>query len=579
MIGKKEARMHRIRARSSASLALAAISAIVCVVLAGCGSGIPEPATVSEARAACAGEECHDVAVEAHAAGVHRSLGCGECHADAAEHAADPHGVRAAIDWTIDGCARCHATIAATYLYDDNAKVGPFGGSQREPAIDKVDEFPLYNTIIAGHGFTRDYREEGAHRFILEDHYDTLRGKFETCVQCKSTKIAWAWSTGRALTVPQDTTVTLTHTAKEGSPPRTVVVPAGTTVELGTDLRNHEVLATARYAGGRTYTSRPDLLDDAAEHQNMLWAATIATIEETMPYGAGCNHCHDPHSASLRVIRQAMLEAVAEQGVNPYDANAAASFDAAGTRDKETLLCAQCHVEYTCGRSGVDGMVRDAFGWTKAANLHDEYMTTFGYQQDWTHSIIGVPLIKSQHPETELFWNSPHYAAGASCASCHMPTVRTETGVRIRSHWLTSPYKYGDSATYAAFAAATGLRPDGAPQANPCAHCHDDRTDAAIAGQQAVYERQKVVQELLAASVGALGELRRAEEAGVAIKESRRDQAVEAHRKAHVLWENLIVSENSMGFHNFDEVLDAMDEAEAQARAALDFARRAYPDE
>lgn len=571
--------MHHNRARSAAWLVPAFVLAMAGLALAGCGGNGPETAAVTEARASCAGEDCHDAAVEAHADGVHDSLGCGECHANAGEHAADPEGVRAVIDWTIDGCAACHSTVAATYLYDDNTKVGPFGGSQREPAIDKVDEFPLYNTIVAGHSFAKDYREEGAHRFMLEDHYETLRGKFETCVQCKSTKIAWAWSTGKTLTVSEDTTVTLTHTATDDAPAREVVVPAGTTVELGTDFRNHEVLASARYAGGRTYTSRPDPMADATEHQNMLWAATIALTGETMPYGAGCNHCHDPHSGSQRVIRQAMLEAVADQSVNPYEENAAGSFDDAGTRDKETLLCAQCHVEYTCGRSGVDGMARDAFGWTKAANLHDEYTATFGYQQDWTHAIIGAPLIKSQHPETELYWNSPHYTAGASCASCHMPTVRTESGERIRSHWFTSPYKYGNSATYAAFASATGLRPDGAPEANPCAACHEDRTDAGTAGQRAVYDRQKVVQELLAASVNALGKLRAAEAAGVPIKESRRDQAIEAHRKAHVLWENLIVSENSMGFHNFDEVLDAMDAAEAEARAALDFARRAYPDE
>ena len=565
---------------SAARLTLLTSIAIVSIVgLTGCGGNGPETAAVTQARESCAGPECHDGAVEAHAGGVHTSLGCDECHEGAAEHAADPESVRTAVDWTIESCARCHETVAATYLYDDNTKVGPFGGSQREPAIDKVTEFPQYNTIVAGHGFTRDYREEGAHAFMLEDHYETLRGKFETCVQCKSTKVAWAWSSGTPLTVPEDTPITLTHTATDETPAREVIVPAGTIVEFGTDPRNHEVLASARYASGRTYTSRPDPMADASEHEDMLWAATIAAIKETMPYGAGCNHCHDPHSGSQRVVREAMLKAVGDQGVNPYDANAAPSFEEAGTRDKETLLCAQCHVEYTCGRSGVDGMVRDHFGWSKAANLHEEYTTIFGYSQDWIHSVIGEPLIKSQHPETELYWNSPHYTAGASCASCHMPSVRTATGERIRSHWFTSPYKYGNATTYAPFAEATGLRPDGVKQGNPCAHCHDDRVANAIAGQQRVYERQKVVQNLLAASVNELGKLRTAAEAGVLIKESRRDQAVEAHRKAHVLWENLIVSENSMGFHNFDEVMDAMDAAEAEARAALDFARRAYPDE
>lgn len=563
-------RYHYVRPRALTTTILGCV--LLLITAAGCSVDY-ENAAVTEARETCAGEQCHDAAVEAHSTGPHAAIGCSDCHEGAADHAVDPEGVSVAIDWRIDSCARCHGTVAATYLYDDNVKIGPFGGSQREPAIHKSDEFPEYNTVIAGHGFTREYAEEGAHRYMLEDHYETLRGKFETCVQCKSTKIAWAWNTGAILTVPEDSTITLTHTVTEDSPAREVVVPAGTTLEFDTDSRNHEVLATARYAGGRTYTSRPDPNDDASEHQNMLWAATIAAIKETMPYGAGCNHCHDPHSTAQRVIRPAMLEAIEKGGVNPYDPNSASSFEAAGGRDRETLLCAQCHVEYSCGRSGVDGMVRDHFGWTKAANLHEEYQDVFGYRQDWTHAIIGEPLIKSQHPETELYWNSPHYSAGASCASCHMPRVQTATGTWVRSHWFTSPYKYGDRDTFGAFAGEIGLRTG--PRNNPCIHCHDDRTAAAITGQEEVYERQKIVQELLATSVRALGEVRVAAEGGAAVDESARQKALEAHRKAHVLWENLIVSENSMGFHNFDEVLDAMDAAEKEARAAIRHARDA----
>lgn len=565
--------MRRSGMRLCARCAALLLGAVMVTGLVACADGDRETEAVTEARGLCAGEQCHNAAVEAHAAGPHAAVDCSDCHEGAADHAADPEGASAAIDWRIDSCGRCHETVAATYLYDDNVKVGPFGGSQRKPAIHKSDEFPAYNTIIAGHGFTREYAEEGAHAYMLEDHYVTLRGKFETCVQCKSTKIAWAWNTGSTLTVPENHTVTLTHTVTDESPAREVVVPAGTTVAFETDFSTHEVLATARYADGRTYTSRPGPSDDASEHQNMLWAATIAAIKETMPYGAGCNHCHDPHSTAQRVIRPAMLEAIERDGVNPYNPNAAARFEDAGARDRETLLCAQCHVEYTCGRSGVDGVVRDHYSWAKAADLHELYTDVFGYQQDWVHAIIGEPLIKSQHPETELYWSSPHYSAGVSCASCHMPRVQTATGTWVRSHWFTSPYKYGNSETFGAFAGAIGLR-TGALY-NPCALCHGDRTAEAIAGQQAVYERQKVVQELLATSVGVLGDVRAAAEGGAAVDDSARQQAIEAHRKAHVLWENLIVSENSMGFHNFDEVLDAMDDAEAEARAAIDHARDA----
>ena len=45
-------------------------------------------------------------------------------------------------------------------------------------------------------------------------------------------------------------------------------------------------------------------------------------------------------------------------------------------------------------------------------------------------------------------------------------------------------------------------------------------------------------------------------------------KAVQLHQQAHVRWENLVVSENSMGFHNPEEVMKELNEA-------LDYARQA----
>ncbi|MBS3956485.1 MAG: ammonia-forming cytochrome c nitrite reductase subunit c552 [Clostridiales bacterium] len=553
----------------------------VTAAMSGCGKAVYEPVAVTDARAACG--ECHADNVDAYAAGPHAASGCATCHEDAEAHAADPEGVRAVIDWRVDACAECHSSIAGMHLYDDNLKVGPFGGSQRVPPIHKVEEFPEYNTIVAGHGFVRDYREEGAHVWMLEEHYETLRAKFETCLQCKSTKVAWAWHTGTPLTVPADTSIKLTHTAGDGTPARTVDIPAGTVVSLSTDFESYEVSATAVFPDGRVYTSRPSASEDPAEHRDMLWAATIATTKDTMPYGIGCNHCHDPHSSELRLIRPAMADAIASGGVdgrggvNPYAPDIVNDVASASRKDLETLLCAQCHVEYTCGRSAIDGVVRDHYGWAKAGDLHEHYSRTFGYAQDWTHAIIGAPLIKSQHPEVELAWNSVHYNAGATCVSCHMPRVRSVTGEWVRSHWMTSPYKYHDTAVYGAFAQATGLA--AVIGTGPCETCHGNRIADAIAGQRAVYERQKIVQELLALSVTRLGALREATDAGRTVDTTAHEAAIEAHQQAHVLWENLIVSENSMGFHNFDEVFDAMDDAEQFAREALKRAGEALPAE
>jgi len=421
--------------------------------------------------------------------------------------------------------------------------------------------------IFAGYGFAKEYNEEGAHAFLLEDHYATTRGKFETCVQCKSTKVAYSWLNEKPIEVAEDTDITLTHTKTATQTAQVVTVPAGTVVSLGSDPADHRTYATAEWPDGTVYTSF-EPTGTGEQNFDMMWAATIAATHETMPYGAGCNHCHDPHSAEPRVVRAAMIRAIGARGINPYNEGSATSFEQAGSTDRENTLCSQCHVEYVCGKSGVDSIDRDYFSWSKATDLHDLYAAQFDYSQDWIQKTIGEPLIKSQHPETELYWESIHYNAGVSCADCHMPEIETRLGAgeTFRSHWFTSPYKYQDPAVFGAFAQAVGVRPE-AP--TPCERCHYDRTARAQQIQVEVYERQQVVEELLAQSSARLGQVNAAVAGGRKIDTATRDKAVDAHRRAHVLWENLIVSENSMGFHNYQEVMTAMADAEKAAREAI----------
>ncbi len=519
---------------------------------------------------ACGDIDCHPDPVAAQATGPHADTTCEMCHKGTGKaHAEDPKKAVASIDWTIDSCARCHEGEAVTYLYDDNARVGPFGGSIRTPAQPKAATFPEYKTVLAGHPFTRDYNEEGAHAFMLQDHYDTTRGKFETCVQCKSSKLAYAWKYGKPLLVASDTVITLTHTATEGIPPKKVTIPKGTVITYKTDLKTRQVDAVAKLPDGTTYLSKPAPSDDATLSSNMLWASTIAAIKETEPYGAGCNHCHDPHSTKPRLLRQAMLQSIegtggikGEGGVNPYQEGSPKDPEKASSQDQQVLACAQCHVEYVCGKSSIDKVDRDSYGWAKAADLHDLYTKQFGYNQDFKNAIMGEPLIKSQHPETELFWESVHYDAGATCSSCHMPQV-SRGGKTVRSHWFTSPYKYSDPERWSAFASAAGL--DANVPANPCTRCHDDRTERAIGQQKTFFATQARVEKLLAQSVIQIAGLKAAGKNSSAEYRT----ALESHQRASAIWENLAVSENSMGFHNFDEAMSSMAQAEKDVSAAL----------
>lgn len=554
----------------------------VALAVAGCASKIAVTSSTTDANSKeCGGAECHDPEVSKQAAGPHTDAPCTACHQGTGEgHAKDPKGVVAITDWRIDSCRGCHAEEADTYLYDDNAQAGPFGGSTRIPPQPKVDTFPEYNTIVAGSAFAKDYNEEGAHSVMLEDHFATTRGKFDTCVQCKSTKVAKAFQTGKPLTVASDTTITLTHTATGTIPAKKVFIPKGTKLTYATDVKTRHVDSKAVFPDGTTYSSKPSASEDATKSYNMMWAATIAAIKETMPYGASCSHCHDPHTGEFAYVRQAMIDSIegtggakGKGGVNPYVEGSPKKIADAPLKDQRILTCAQCHVEYTCGKSGVDGIERDAYGWAKAKDLHELYTAQFGYTQDWTQKIIGQPLIKSQHPETELYWESTHYNAGASCGDCHMPEVRSASGRVLRSHWFTSPYKYQDAKYFTPFAEKTGLNPSSLQK--PCATCHADRQAQGIAQQQTFFKRQGEIEKLLSLSVAQLGAVAASKKAGATLDTAAYDEAIASHRKAHVLWENLAVSENSMGFHNFDEVMTSMDAAEKEVRNALAKAKSA----
>jgi formate-dependent nitrite reductase cytochrome c552 subunit len=561
------------RAVVSRSLLVVVILVLV-AVLAGCGGqDADDSAAVSKARELCGSDDCHDDAVGMFAQGPHQAGGCLGCHegADGA-HSDDPAANDAAIVWAIDGCAGCHEAEAATYLYDDNTQAGPFGGSQIFPTQPKATAFPHYAQIMAGNAFTKNYNEEGAHAFLLEEHVKTTRGKYEACVQCKSTKVAYAWLKGTELTVHESTEITLTHTQTPTAPARVVTIPAGTKLTYKTDPDTAAVDARAVLPDGTEYTSMPEASQDATANFNMLWAATIAVTEDTSPYGAGCNHCHDPHSGDLRIIRAAMLTQIERKGVNPYTEELITDPEQASRSERRSLSCAQCHVEYTCGK-GVDGVDRDIFGWSKAADLVPLYTELFDMQQDWTHRDIGVPMHKSQHPETELYWNSVHYDVGASCSDCHMPQVRTANGRVFRSHWFTSPYKYHNTELYAKFASATGL--DVRFNDKPCDRCHKDRESAAVQQQQTVFTAQQGVEKDLAAAAAALAAVTTKKKAGGAIDTKAFDSGIAAYRQAQTLWENLIVSENSMGFHNYNEVMGAMSDAKGLAAQATADARKA----
>ncbi|HEX5043514.1 MAG TPA: ammonia-forming cytochrome c nitrite reductase subunit c552 [Candidatus Polarisedimenticolaceae bacterium] len=566
---------------------------------------------------------CHAQRVAEVSASSHAGVACATCHEGAVAHAADV-ATKPAVHFDLELCGGCHASQYGTYVYGDGWKT-PYGGSPTQWS--KLNDFAHYNDVIDGYGFTREYNEERSHGVMLQDHYDVTRGKFDTCIQCKSTQVAYYWDSGKERTVRNPTVVQGAHMAQP------ISVPAGTTVRMSTDRqaaypKTHEAQVLVTLPDGTRYAS----FDTAGAVKNTQWtwsalyALTVNELAPTSPTrasGNGCNHCHAPHKVrrdtatgelvGFRIIRKSLLDAISRRHINPTDPGSPTSFggDTPLSLDEKVALCAQCHVEYVCGNSPIDGIDRDFFPWAKVSDLEAIYQAQFPgygpyadrkYVQDWTHGTgalsspfspgngisyltpfpIREALVKSQHPEAETYWESRHYGNGAACSTCHMPRVtRAADGTRFTSHWMASPIKYMTAQPVAAFAGAFGLSVDRDGLLPPCGACHGgnlaNMKSRAGRIQDDVYAQAVQVESALVGSLAAIAGAKDAAAQHQPVNATLLQAAVEDHRAAHVRWENLVVSENSMGFHDPAEVGSELTSALQHAEAARQGATAALP--
>jgi formate-dependent nitrite reductase cytochrome c552 subunit len=576
---------------------------------------------LNEECAGCHAERVADLGLSSHSA-----LVCETCHEGAGSHGGDM-SKKTTVHFDLEVCAECHPDQYGTYIYGDDWKTA-YGGSPGPDAFNqlpggitflwnKLNDFSHYNDIIDGYGFTREYNEERSHNVMIQDHYDITRGKKDTCLQCKSTKLAYYWDSGQTRTILN---VVVVHA---GHMPEAVTVPKGTTVSMYTDRDapypyTHEARVLVTLPDGTMYSSFD--YPDAEINGIWTWAAVYALTVNELPAnsptrlsGNGCNHCHDPHKASLdsegrptgfRLIRKSLIYAIDKNGINPYDPDSPNYFDGdtALTMDEGIALCAQCHVEYVCGNSPIDKIDRDFFSWAKASDLEAVYAANFPgwgeysdlkYVQDWVHGAGGLSspnapgngvsfdtpfpiqeeLIKSQHPEAETYWGSRHYGNDAACFVCHMPKVtKISDGTTFTSHWIASPNKYMDPVPAEAFAYTFGVELDRSGIISPCGECHGGKLsrmkDKATRIQDGIYADALTVETALVDSLAAIKAAKDAQAGGGSVDTLLLDAAVEDHRAAHVRWENLVVSENSMGFHNPSEVSTELGNALALAKSA-----------
>lgn len=495
-------------------------------------------------EATCFG--CHPEVQALKTKGKHaKGINCALCHSEVAGHLADS-GKKPLTRLDAEACGTCHKDQWLTLMevtLKSKAKLEKATTTSRSPTFDK---------LMMPHGFTKEHAEPRSHAFMLSDHMIVDRG-YGGRFQLKD----WTYAnkTGKLWDVIVDTGKELPQTAK-----------AGNTVCLTCKTSDHVLkwpyMGDAHPASPLKRGLNPAAMEMAKNHlQNPM----------------GCIHCHDPHAAKPRVIRDALIEAVVDrgEGTYPYDQKKSKEitmekimfkrggleFRAIGILNKpdSNLLCAQCHVEYNCNPGfnpqtgapvGMDNRLTNYYPWVNVFDLPKRYASV--NFKDFKHAITGAALIKIQHPELETFWGSKHEKAGVECKDCHMPKVKRK-GKEFTFHGQRSArYMLKDT----------------------CLRCHPDWTT-----EQADYQVETIqnyVRGKMRKAEFWLGELInafiRAKDVGVgedALKEARKE-----HDRAHILWE-WWTAENSDGFHNPEQARQSLAESINASQKGIDILNKA----
>jgi nitrite reductase (cytochrome c-552) len=262
-----------------------------------------------------------------------------------------------------------------------------YGGSEAEPhtptqadprlivAQSRLEEDPRLKIMWAGYAFSKDFREERGHAYMLDDQTFSERQRVTTqpgtCMQCHA-----------SIVVPYK---------KLGG---------------GDLVKGFEAMNRMPYTEARKLVSHP----------------------------VACIDCHDPSTMQLRVTRPGFMVGIqalkASQGIQNYDVNKQAT-----RQEMRAFVCGQCHVEYYF--KGTEKQL--VYPWAnglKVENIQAYYDEA--KFKDWSHAETGAPVLKAQHPEFEMWNQGVHARSGVACADCHMPYKR-EGALKISDHHVRSP--------------------------------------------------------------------------------------------------------------------------------------------
>ncbi len=394
----------------------------------------------------------------------------------------------------------------------------PFGGSL---PYSKLIRYPQITALWGGYPFSADFNEERSHFYSQIDQVETKRNDR-----------AWLNAHG--------------FPKFKGQPGACMNCHSGWTPKLIREL------------GWVRFNSTPYMDLVAMLKKNYGEGDFQAKL------GSTCADCHSPKDMSLRVTRPAYINAMVKRG---YEADPELGIKAS-RRDMRSHVCQQCHVEYYF-KTGTQELT---FPWTKwprekplRIEMIDEYYDMIAkgenaFKADWIHKITGAPMIKMQHPETELSSSGVHARSGVACADCHM-TYQREGAYKVTSHTIQSPlFNINGS----------------------CMTCHslteNELRERILTIQKSTAQSLRLTEGAILALIDdiarakALILAKRGVGPGAPAEEQEKvlagplAKAREMHRRASLRWD-FIFSENSTGFHSPQESIRVL----AQA---VDFARR-----
>jgi nitrite reductase (cytochrome c-552) len=426
----------------STRICAAVLALIASLVLPAASLAQPKVAGKSTAKidtSVCYG--CHAPIKEFHASGKHKGVNCASCHDGIDKHLADS-AQRPVTRMDPANCGGCHRLQYESFATTNWNRPARFEKSQ----MTGPSPNPAWDKLMMPHGFTREHNLPRSHTFALLDQLVVDRafgGRF-------APKNGWQYLT-------QSGAVKIWDLLEDKYP--------------GEDHK--------AFKPGTAAAANPVCLNCKTQDHILDWAymgdpvpgakwsrtSKVVDMAKDVNHALNCFFCHDPHSAGPRIVRDGLIQALtrpAQDTLWHKDARATRidvrEMGLRGFTRKIALLekydtklqCAQCHVEYNCN-PGIDPTTGQPIGMADARTNHFPLKDVWGIGQHYTdlkfrdfrHAITGALLWKSQHPDTETFWNSRHDKAGVQCKDCHMPKLTdAKTGKKYTSHWQTNPRNY-----------------------------------------------------------------------------------------------------------------------------------------